>query len=87
MEKKLEIKSILGECPIYGTSWQGKSFFYIYNQYAYTIKCEVTDEEIKEIVNRRHKHTHQSRLMYNQTEDLHVCPDCKTNFKLLNNNE
>lgn len=87
MEKKMEIKSILGECPVCGASWQGKSFFYIYKQYAYTIKCEVNDEDIQEIVNRRHKHTHQSRLMYNQTEDLHVCPDCKTNFKLLNNNE
>ena len=82
MKDIIKISSIHGECPVCGTSWQGRSFLHIYKKFAEEQALSLTDDELKEIIKERHDTTHQSRLMYNEKSDIYICPECNQKFKL-----
>ncbi|MDR2964053.1 MAG: hypothetical protein LBU90_10545 [Bacteroidales bacterium] len=71
----------VGYCPQCGNSWRGKSYFDQYKAHIASLPdVTATDEEIQELVKKRHGCSHASLLFHLPHADRYVCPFCAQTF-------
>ncbi|GHT60043.1 hypothetical protein FACS18945_6180 [Bacteroidia bacterium] len=78
---KLNAETFLGKCPTCAESWQGVSLYKQYRDYYETQQVDISDEEIWEVIKKRHEHTHSSLLIHIPTIDMYICPFCGDTFR------
>ncbi|MCQ2607760.1 MAG: hypothetical protein MJ197_03635 [Bacteroidales bacterium] len=75
---------VISSCPVCGTSWSGQSYLYIYQSILpQFLDAPFTREELEQYIQKRHKSSNQSRLIFDEMNEDYICPDCHTHFQLV----
>ncbi len=75
----------IGECPVCGTSWKGRSFLYIYSKWVKQERKEISPKDLRAYIRRNHTLHNQSRLIEDTNTGEIICPDCQTRFNFQSN--
>lgn len=80
-EFRLTNEAMIANCPSCEQSWRGQSFYKQYKAYYDKQEISPTDEELGEIIKKRHQNTHSSLLFHIIEADKYVCPFCASVFE------